>query len=474
MYPHVADVLGLASLGLGALLFCRICSTLGLVLWPFKLVAGPLAGVITVAGALAAFAGLRLGTPLACIAGAVGAVLGATYAWRVLRCRGEWSMGWSGHVRIDPEPGAPSVVRLGPRPSGAAAWSRGDVGLLATREAGWQPALQARHEQAATRPARRCAARGRLRWLRDVPFCTPPSAGRPLLCDIWQPPQGVAPSGLAIVYLHSSSWHLADKDVWTRHSFRHLARQGHVVMDVAYRLCPEVDLLGMVGDAERAIVWMKANAERYGADPGRVVAMGASAGGQLALLAAFAPGHPALTPPDLQGADTSVCAAISYYGVVDMRTMYARIAALLPSAKLVRTLAAGPLLGLVEWAGRLVPGRPIAGQAWKLAGINNDGMMASVLGGPPDRVPAMYDVASPIGHAGPQCPPTLLIHGAHDTVVPVSAARALYYGLAAAGVPVAQLILPQTDHIFDLLLPQVSPAAWAAQRCLDRFLARLA
>ena len=49
-------------------------------------------------------------------------------------------------------------------------------------------------------------------------------------------------------------------------TFRHLAAQGHVVMDVSYRLAPEADLLGMVGDVKRSVAWLKANAARYGVD----------------------------------------------------------------------------------------------------------------------------------------------------------------------------------------------------------------
>ena len=89
-------------------------------------------------------------------------------------------------------------------------------------------------------------------------------------------------------------------------------------MDVAYRLCPEVDVAGMVGDAKRAVVWMKANAARFGVSPERVVLMGASAGGHVALLAAYTPSHPRLTPEELRGVDTSVRAMVSYYGVPDL------------------------------------------------------------------------------------------------------------------------------------------------------------
>ena len=64
---------------------------------------------------------------------------------------------------------------------------------------------------------------------------------------------------------------MMDKDFQTRPFFRHLVAQGHTVMDVAYRLCPEVDIYGMVGDVKRAIAWMKTNASRYGVNPEKIV-----------------------------------------------------------------------------------------------------------------------------------------------------------------------------------------------------------
>ena len=103
--------------------------------------------------------------------------------------------------------------------------------------------------------------RGRLpsapepRWRRNVPFAAIPGRDRILLCDVWQPPLGCPASGVAVVYLHGSAYMILDKDVGTRPLFRHLAAQGHVVVDVAYRLFPETDLPGMVADAKRAVEW---------------------------------------------------------------------------------------------------------------------------------------------------------------------------------------------------------------------------
>ncbi|HYT79107.1 MAG TPA: hypothetical protein VEQ37_07620, partial [Actinomycetota bacterium] len=82
--------------------------------------------------------------------------------------------------------------------------------------------------------------RGRLptvpepRLRQDVVFGFVPGTGRALLCDVWQPKADVPPSGLAVVYLHGSAYYILDKDFGTRPLFRHLAAQGHVIVDVAY------------------------------------------------------------------------------------------------------------------------------------------------------------------------------------------------------------------------------------------------
>jgi len=73
-----------------------------------------------------------------------------------------------------------------------------------------------------------------------------------------------------LLYFHGSAWYMFDKDFGTRPFFRHLAAHGHVVMDVAYRLCPEVDIYGMPSDVKRAIAWMKCHAGEYGVDPSRI------------------------------------------------------------------------------------------------------------------------------------------------------------------------------------------------------------
>jgi hypothetical protein len=53
------------------------------------------------------------------------------------------------------------------------------------------------------------------KWERDIPFWAIPGTDRKLLCDVWQPPEGVARSGLAFVYARQ-------RVVGTRQGFRHV------------------------------------------------------------------------------------------------------------------------------------------------------------------------------------------------------------------------------------------------------------
>ena len=289
-------------------------------------------------------------------------------------------------------------------------------------------------------------------FIQDVPFWTIPDSDRQLLSDIWLPSDDVPRSGVTFIFLHGSAWYLFDKDNGTRPLFRQLTAQGHVVMDVAYRLGPEVELYGMVGDAKRAVVWMKEHADEYGVDPERIVLGGASAGGHLALLAAYTPDHPELTPSELVGRDQSVHAVVSLYGPTDLAACYEH-------------LNQARLIGMPK----LEIGQP--GAATMEKSMVDAGRLDVLLGGHLHEVPEMYALGSPITHVSENAPPTLLIQGTPDVITPIAATQALHDKLVANGVPVVNVVYPLTNHAFDLLFPRVSPPAQTAFYDLERFLA---
>jgi acetyl esterase/lipase len=296
---------------------------------------------------------------------------------------------------------------------------------------------------------------------RDLAFATVPGTDRKLLADVWSPPDGVAPSRLGFIYLHGGGYSAFDKGGPTELWFRHLAAQGHVVMDVAYRLIPETTVVGMQGDVKRALVWLKRNAGRYGVDPNNIVLGGGSAGSHLALLAAYAPYHPLFTPEDVRGMDLSVRGVIGYYNAGDYRLESQP--AVNPSA-VEQTVARMLTILLERWSSSEIAVDDAGGWDARL-----------FLGGTPDQWPDLYEQISPIVHVSSDTPPTLQFVGEHDVYVSDSGSvSALHRKLQAAGVPSVYVEFPRTDHAFDLLLPEISPAAQAAMYGVDRFLALMA
>lgn len=387
---------------------------------------------------LVLFAKLTAGalSPVWAVMGAVGAVIGWVY-------QALWA------------------VPMGIFGAGMMIWyiwrcARGHAGFENAFDAGWLdliPPEQTRHMvQKRWSLYLKLKASPEFSWERDIPFWAIPDTERQLLCDLWRPANGDV-SGLAFIYLHSSGWFAGDKDFGTRPFFRHLIAQGHTVMDVAYRLCPEVDIYGMIGDVKRAVAWTKANASRYGVNPEKIVLGGGSAGAHLALLAGYTPQHPTLTPDDLKNFDLSVCGIISYYGPTDLAAGYEPWSIANPFSDL--------------------PPVPIGKELEPNMRIRYAGRMDILLGGRPQDIPDTYQLVNPTTHVHPGSPPTLLIQGDKDLLVSPDTTLALYTKLIETNVPAINVIFPWTDHIFDVVLPQISPPAQSALYDVDRFLALL-
>lgn len=303
----------------------------------------------------------------------------------------------------------------------------------------------------------------------NISFTTIPGTDRKLLCDVWQHSEIIKPSGLAFIYMHGSAFYILDKDYGTRPFFRHLAAQGHLIMDVAYRLAPETDLMGMIHDVKRAIVWIKENAGRYGVDPNQIVVGGGSAGGFLALMAAYTINDPEFTPIELEGRDINCSAVIAEYPATDLEALYYHTNQHLttrfqPGQTKIRVPTEIP-----AWMKKRI-GKDFRRLGFD-KGFENVGTMAPLMGGHPDEYPERYKLFSPITHVDSNCPPTLLIQGEHDIMAPVRSTRLLYDCLIREKVPAIMHILPQTDHAFDLFMPTIAPSAHNAFYDIERFMA---
>ena len=311
----------------------------------------------------------------------------------------------------------------------------------------------------------------------DIVFYTIPETNRPLLCDLWQPPKNSAPSGLAFIYIHGSAWYVLDKDAGTRTFFRHLAAQGHVIMDVAYRLFPETDMMGMVHDVNHAIAWMKANSSRYNVNPSCIVLGGASAGGHLSMLAAFTANQKQFIPTDLQGADLSLRGVISIYGPTDLEALYYHTGQHITTRPIKSKSKAPRSSGPPVWIKKKMGKNYFRLGLDKMESTDQElqpGTLPPMLGGHPDEKPEVYALFSPVTHVHPDCPPTFITQGEHDLITSAKATRVFFEKLKEAKVCAVMHMVPQVDHGFDLFLPKLSPSAHVAYYDIERFLGVMA
>jgi len=314
---------------------------------------------------------------------------------------------------------------------------------------------------------------------RDVVIERSADFHKPLLCDVWEPPTGTPRSGLAIIYLHGGLWQALDKDFLTQPLFRRLCGQGHVIMDVAYSLSPDAQLDIMLGDVREAILWMKKHAARFAIDPQRIVLMGVSGGAHLALLTAYALGHPVLQNRET-GTDPSVRAVVSISGITDMEAYfreYGRMNPLQPQTSAQINPDLRPYLHTRTRLDKFLT-RSRLFPAYRHANMPGGALLLLYLmGGTPQDQPEAYRLGSPINHVGPHCPPTLHIHAGDDIIVDNSQGRRLHLALRMAGVPSIYIEIPHAVHAFDQYFGvsrRIAPAAQSVTYDLERFLALLA
>jgi acetyl esterase/lipase len=80
----------------------------------------------------------------------------------------------------------------------------------------------------------------------------------------------------------------------------------------------------------------------------------------------------------------------------------------------------------------------------------NQRLVNAFIGHSYDENPELYREASPVSYLSSSCPPTLILHGTSDTLVPVSQSDTLKSRLDALGVPCEYYRVPLWPHAMDI------------------------
>ncbi|MFC7308906.1 alpha/beta hydrolase fold domain-containing protein [Streptomyces monticola] len=210
----------------------------------------------------------------------------------------------------------------------------------------------------------------------------------------------------AVVKLHGGAWVAGYRSQQPKWNIW-LNNRGYDVFDVEYRLAPPERWKDAVGDVKCALGWVAAHADEYGVDPSRISTLGMSAGGNLAMLAAYTTDAPAL-PPSCDVPKVRVKSAVSLFGPPDITRLYDATGS---------TMGVGPAL-------------------------------RKYIGGTPRAFPERYRAVSPLSRVGADSPPTLAFQGESD-FFPATATRLLGRSLHRAQVPHETVLLPGTSHSYD-------------------------
>jgi acetyl esterase/lipase len=213
-----------------------------------------------------------------------------------------------------------------------------------------------------------------------------------------------------LLQVHGGGWVIGSKNEQGLPLMLHLASRGWVCVSADYRLSPRATFPDPLVDLKRALRWIREQGPAYGVDPNFVVVTGGSAGGHLAALVALTANEPAYQP-GFEHVDTSVRACVSFYGVYDFTDRF----------------GVWPHRGLARLLERRVMKAALA-----------DAREA-------------YDRASPMSVLGGHAPPFFVIHGDHDTMVPVEEARR-FVAMLREAIPgqVAYAEIPGAQHAFEL------------------------
>ena len=213
----------------------------------------------------------------------------------------------------------------------------------------------------------------------------------------------------AIVVVHGGSWNAGERSdypLWNEW----LAREGYAVFDIDYRLAPQPNWQTATGDVKCAVGWVRSNAARFAVDPARIALLGRSAGGHLALLAAYST-HEAALAPSCAAPDATVRAVVSLYAPTDLKW------------------------GFEHPANRRV--------------LDGTAKIRNFTGGTPADAPDTIRLASATTHVNAWSPPTLLFHGGRDQLVGERHMTLLADKLSQHHIPHRALLIPYAQHAFD-------------------------
>src|SRR5277367_2148446 len=215
-----------------------------------------------------------------------------------------------------------------------------------------------------------------------------------------------------LLYIHGGGFTMGDRFEGGT-NLRWFADRGWLALSIDYSLSSVDRHLWNIPTSQVAcaMVWTAANAARLGGDPARISLLGSSAGGNLAINAAYLANAGRLES-SCGGTVPRVSAVSALYPPVDLAAAWAsQVPAISDMARQFNTY---------------------------------------YVGGSPEQFPDRYRFVASATHINAAAPPTLVIFGANDHLVPPDATDRFSQQARNAGIDIENIRFPYGDHAFNL------------------------
>lgn len=259
-------------------------------------------------------------------------------------------------------------------------------------------------------------------WSRQEDVIYGRKHGVALTLDVFSPKE--KPNGAAVVFVVSGGWYSAHEAINAGMAEEFLKR-GYTVFAVVHGSQPKYTIPEILEDMNRAVRFVRHNAGAYGIDPNRIGITGGSAGGHLSLMIGLAgkPGDEKAKDP-VDRASSRVQAVACFFPPTDF----------LNYAKPGRTV-------LDAFKEELQPFQA----PFDFTRFDNASRRFKLIDEEIRRLEICKEI-SPITHASADDPPTLIIHGDADRLVPIQQAEVLIEKLKAAGAVAELYTKPGAAH----------------------------
>lgn len=246
-------------------------------------------------------------------------------------------------------------------------------------------------------------------------------AGKDVTLSIWRP-KGVSVGAPVLVMTHGGGFAGGSVTEQILPYARWLANEGYLVIGANYTLSDKKVHAWNIAEDQIAcaLAWANEHAASYGGDVSRLGMYGESAGGNLVINSSYKIAAGKLRSP---------CGGS------------------LPRVRAVSTIY--PVVGIIE-------------------SYDNDHMLGKIgrqfdeqyLGGTPKQFPERYAAVQSANSVSAAAPPTLMVYGAVDHLVPPGGTRSFTAAAQKAGVTIRAIEVPHGEHGYDLVSGGVGAQVW--------------